>query len=289
MRAAGDRTPVLMLTARDTVSTGSAGLDAGADDYLVKPFALEELRAQLRALLRRSRGRRASPALRGLELDVAAHTVEARPPSSSHERSSCCSSSSCTTRARSSPARDLRPRLGLRLRADVQLARRLRGLPAAKTEAAASRACCRPYEVSGTCCVSHEPPRPLVFAPPPPSRSPSSSPPWSSTARCARSCAGRSTTRCRLARARRAGRERRGTFASGCRRPATSASRCRSTRWAGGDRAWPRSSRPRVTSCAARGRRRCRGRRGAGGGAGRALARVQRDATGGSKARTCGS
>ncbi len=56
LRAAGDRTPVLMLTARETVSDRVAGLDAGADDYLVKPFALEELLARLRALLRRGPG-----------------------------------------------------------------------------------------------------------------------------------------------------------------------------------------------------------------------------------------
>jgi two-component system response regulator MprA len=56
LRAAGDRTPVLMLTARDAVSDRVDGLDAGADDYLVKPFALEELLARLRALLRRSDG-----------------------------------------------------------------------------------------------------------------------------------------------------------------------------------------------------------------------------------------
>ena len=54
MRAAGDATPVLMLTARDAVGDRVAGLDAGADDYLVKPFALEELLARLRALLRRA-------------------------------------------------------------------------------------------------------------------------------------------------------------------------------------------------------------------------------------------
>jgi two-component system response regulator MprA len=53
-RRAGDRTPILMLTARDNVTDRVAGLDAGADDYLVKPFALEELRARLRALLRRT-------------------------------------------------------------------------------------------------------------------------------------------------------------------------------------------------------------------------------------------
>ena len=54
LRARGDRTPILLLTARDAVSDRVAGLDAGADDYLVKPFALEELFARLRALLRRT-------------------------------------------------------------------------------------------------------------------------------------------------------------------------------------------------------------------------------------------
>jgi two-component system response regulator MprA len=54
LRGDGDRTPVLVLTARDAVSDRVAGLDAGADDYLVKPFALEELLARLRALLRRT-------------------------------------------------------------------------------------------------------------------------------------------------------------------------------------------------------------------------------------------
>ena len=53
MRAAADDTPVLMLTARDAVEDRVEGLDAGADDYLVKPFALAELLARLRALLRR--------------------------------------------------------------------------------------------------------------------------------------------------------------------------------------------------------------------------------------------
>ncbi len=54
LRASGSRMPVLMLTARDTVTDRVAGLDAGADDYLVKPFALPELVARLRALLRRT-------------------------------------------------------------------------------------------------------------------------------------------------------------------------------------------------------------------------------------------
>ena len=54
LRAAGSVTPILMLTARDTVGDRVTGLDAGADDYLVKPFELDELFARVRALLRRS-------------------------------------------------------------------------------------------------------------------------------------------------------------------------------------------------------------------------------------------
>ena len=76
LRAGGDRTPVLMLTAREGVSDRVAGLDAGADDYLVKPFALEELLARLRALLRRTGGSGRDVLRFGdLELDQARHEV----------------------------------------------------------------------------------------------------------------------------------------------------------------------------------------------------------------------
>jgi two-component system, OmpR family, response regulator MprA len=77
LRAAGDRTPVLVLTARDGVPDRVRGLDAGADDYLVKPFALEELLARLRALLRRTASADADERLRyaGVELDPNGHTV----------------------------------------------------------------------------------------------------------------------------------------------------------------------------------------------------------------------
>lgn len=57
VRARKDATPVLVITARDAVENRIAGLDAGADDYLVKPFDLDELAARIRALLRRSAGR----------------------------------------------------------------------------------------------------------------------------------------------------------------------------------------------------------------------------------------
>src|ERR1700739_3361536 len=73
IRARGDDTPILMLTARDLVSDRVAGLDAGADDYLAKPFALEELRARLRALLRRSGAGADVLQFADVKLDLAAH------------------------------------------------------------------------------------------------------------------------------------------------------------------------------------------------------------------------
>jgi two-component system response regulator MprA len=78
LRAGGDDLPVLLLTARDAVADRVAGLDAGADDYLPKPFALEELLARLRALLRRTRPAGGDdPVLRlaGLTLDPATREV----------------------------------------------------------------------------------------------------------------------------------------------------------------------------------------------------------------------
>jgi two-component system response regulator MprA len=70
LRAVGDRLPVLMLTARDAVRDRVAGLEAGADDYLPKPFANEELVARVRALLRRSWGDTDKLAFADLELDL---------------------------------------------------------------------------------------------------------------------------------------------------------------------------------------------------------------------------
>jgi len=77
LRAAGSRVPVLMLTARESVRDRVDGLDAGADDYLVKPFALEELLARIRALLRRGDPRADRDPLRfaDLELDPATRQV----------------------------------------------------------------------------------------------------------------------------------------------------------------------------------------------------------------------
>jgi DNA-binding response OmpR family regulator len=70
-------TPILMLTARDALEDRVAGLDSGADDYLIKPFALEELRARLRALLRRESSNRGSKLeIDSLSLDPATHFVQ---------------------------------------------------------------------------------------------------------------------------------------------------------------------------------------------------------------------
>jgi two-component system, OmpR family, response regulator MprA len=77
MRRAGDRTPILMLTARDAIDDRVTGLDVGADDYLVKPFALRELQARLRALLRRAGEETDGEQLHfaDLVMDTSAHEV----------------------------------------------------------------------------------------------------------------------------------------------------------------------------------------------------------------------
>jgi two-component system response regulator MprA len=77
MRKGGDHTPVLMLTARDAIDDRVKGLDVGADDYLVKPFALRELQARLRALLRRANDGADGEVLSyaDLTLDQMAHEV----------------------------------------------------------------------------------------------------------------------------------------------------------------------------------------------------------------------
>ena len=78
LRARGVRVPILMLTARHEVTDRVSGLDAGADDYLVKPFALDELGARLRALLRRTSvtGQETSMRIDDLVLDPLGRTVE---------------------------------------------------------------------------------------------------------------------------------------------------------------------------------------------------------------------
>ncbi len=77
LRGRGDATPVIILTARDDVQSRIAGLDAGADDYIVKPFDLDEVAARMRSVLRRASGR-AGPGIRhrGITLDPITHSVE---------------------------------------------------------------------------------------------------------------------------------------------------------------------------------------------------------------------
>jgi two-component system response regulator QseB len=76
IRAAGNPIPVLMITARDQITDRVMGLDGGADDYLVKPFELAELKARLRSLLRRREGRTSPQIVHGpLVLDPVTHTA----------------------------------------------------------------------------------------------------------------------------------------------------------------------------------------------------------------------
>ncbi len=76
LRNQGNQIPVLILTARDSIADKITGLDGGADDYMIKPFDLDELTARLRALLRRQTGRTSPCIEQGqLRLDPAAHTV----------------------------------------------------------------------------------------------------------------------------------------------------------------------------------------------------------------------
>jgi two-component system OmpR family response regulator/two-component system response regulator QseB len=79
LRAEANAVPVLILTSRDAIDDRIRGLDSGADDYMVKPFDLDELAARLRALTRRSRGEAASVLrMDGLELNPAEHRVQFR-------------------------------------------------------------------------------------------------------------------------------------------------------------------------------------------------------------------
>jgi two-component system, OmpR family, response regulator QseB len=76
VRSAGNSLPILMITARDELKDRVSGLDGGADDYLVKPFEFDELKARLRSLLRRKDGRTTSELVHGrLALDPVTHTV----------------------------------------------------------------------------------------------------------------------------------------------------------------------------------------------------------------------
>ena len=160
LRAAGDRTPVLMLTARDAVDDRVAGLDAGADDYLVKPFALKELQARLRALLRRTEAdARGRAALRRPR----ARPGRARgPPRRPRDRALAhrVQPARAVPRAPApgpDPLADLRARVGLRLRRDAPTrSASTSATCGARPRPAASRACCTRCAASATSCGTTE-------------------------------------------------------------------------------------------------------------------------------------
>ena len=118
LRREGNRVPVLMLTARDAVSDRIDGLDAGADDYLVKPFDIDELKARLRALLRRAGGD-ASPdgglSFAELRLDPARHGVSVgeKLRRADPHRVPAARAADAEPAPGASSQPDLRPRVGL--------------------------------------------------------------------------------------------------------------------------------------------------------------------------------
>ena len=140
LREAGDKTPVLMLTAREGVDDRVAGLDAGADDYLVKPFALEELLARLRALLRRAGPTEANEVLRYGDLSIDLGSREVRRAGREIELTRTefllLELLPAAPRSGSHAPSDLGKRLGLRLRPGLEFSRRLYRLPAQKDRVA---------------------------------------------------------------------------------------------------------------------------------------------------------
>ena len=118
LRREGNRVPVLMLTARAAVSDRIDGLDAGADDYLVKPFDVDELKARLRALLRRAHGEGDGDGgltFEQLRLDPARHGVVGRRGvrRADAHRVPAARAVDAQPPPRPAPQPDLRPRLGL--------------------------------------------------------------------------------------------------------------------------------------------------------------------------------
>ena len=147
LRGSGNRVPVLMLTARDAVEDRIDGLDAGADDYLVKPFDVGELKARLRALLRRS-GVDGDPRRRSsfdeLRLDGARHGVSVGESFVELTRTEYqlleLLMLNSAPRAPAQP--HLRARLGLRLRPGVERAARVHRLPAPQARRRPARGRC---------------------------------------------------------------------------------------------------------------------------------------------------
>lgn len=114
LRGRGSRLPVLILTARDTSADKVSGLDAGADDYLTKPFDLPELLARLRAIIRRATGDEADARAAGVALDPSSKqvTFNGQPGGACRRANMRCCTTFCATatasaRARSSKASTL--------------------------------------------------------------------------------------------------------------------------------------------------------------------------------------
>jgi CheY-like chemotaxis protein len=155
LRAAGDDLPVCVLSARDQVVDRVRGLEEGADDYVVKPFALEEVSARLHALLRRRPPRETERLVAGdIELDPAgfsAPPAAAGATSSSPGASSSCCTSSCATPASCSTAGACTRRSGATPSTPARTSRTYSSATCgASSRRAASPACCTRCAASGS-------------------------------------------------------------------------------------------------------------------------------------------
>ena len=165
LRTAGNDVPILVLTARDAVGDRVDGLDAGADDYLTKPFALEELLARLRALLRRRtlgirrRRRRGRSSFADLTMNLATREVERGGRQITLTRTECtCSRCSCAGPSGCSSARSSSRRSGATTsRRPPTRSRSTSATCAARPRPRASPGCCTPCAASATCCARRPP------------------------------------------------------------------------------------------------------------------------------------
>ena len=142
IRRRGSAVPILMLTARDAVADRVSGLDAGADDYLVKPFAFEELAARLRSITRRPAAAPAALLTCGpIALDDVRRTVtvDGRPVDLTPREFSLLEALMRHPDQVLTPRPAARPRLAVRRRRHAELGRRVRRLPAPEAGAAAAR------------------------------------------------------------------------------------------------------------------------------------------------------
>jgi CheY-like chemotaxis protein len=156
-RQAGKKTPVLFLTARDAIAQRVEGLKGGADDYLCKPFAYEELLARVQALLRRTTS--------DASLILRHHDILLDPATNRAERAGkplglvnmLCSPTSCATPGRSSPGRGFTNRFGRKFTTVRRTRLKCMSWNCATSSKRTGLGSSTPFEAAGTCSVNRSP------------------------------------------------------------------------------------------------------------------------------------